>query len=98
MIGKAARINSPTVASSLAFNDDFRQQLASTARLNNAKSKDTSLKRIWHAWHRPNQWQSIWRVGNGAIDHARDSGRAKKRHAGASIFNIPFQPFQIVII
>ena len=98
MIGKTARINSPTVTLGFAFNDDFSKQLASATRLNNAKGKDTSLKRIWHTRHRPKQRQPIGRIGNRAIDHARNTGRAKNWHPCARIFNIPFQPFQIVII
>ena len=96
--GKAARIARPHIPFGRPLGDPFGQHLARPARLADAKGKDTSLKRIWHTRHRPKQRQPIGRIGNRAIDHARNTGRAKNWHPCARIFNIPFQPFQIVII
>ena len=96
MICKAAWVYSPAICLCLAFDNPFRHQLASPASLYDAKGKYTGFKGIFNARHRPDKRQSIWRVGNRAIYNTGDTCCAKYRHTCTGIFNIPFQPFQII--
>ena len=98
MVGKAARVDGPAIRFGFALNNHLSQQFASPASLNNTKGKDACLKRIRHARHRANQWQTVWRVGNRPIHHTRNTSGAQQRHPCAGIFNIPLEPLQIVII
>ena len=98
MIGKAPRVNRPAVAFGFALNNHLSQQSTSATSLNYTKGKDTSFKRIWHTRHRPNQGQPVRSIRNRPVNHPRDAGRAQKWHSCTSIFDIPFKPFQIVVI
>ena len=96
MVGEPARVHGPAVAFGFTLDNDLGQKLAGAAGLNDAEGKDAGFKGVRHAGHLPDQRQPVRRVRNRPIDDARDPRRAEKRHAGAGILDIPFQPLQIV--
>ena len=66
----APRIDRPHVPLGLTLGDPFGQNLTGAATLRDAKGKHAGLKGIRHARHRPDQWQTVGRVGDRAIDDA----------------------------
>ena len=96
VIGKPAGITRPHIPFGLPGSDPFRQHLARTPGLGDAKGKHTSLECIPDPRHRADQGQAIGGIGDRAIDHLAHPGLGQNGHAGHRILHIPFQPLQIV--
>ncbi len=93
---KAARVDIPHVPLRLTRHDPFGHNLARAAALRDAEGKAMRLKGIRHAGHRAEHRQAIRRIGDRPVDHPPHTALAQKRHPRHGVFDIPFQPVQIV--
>ena len=96
VIGIAARIAGPHIPFCLSLGHPFSKHFARAAPLGDAKGKDTGLKGIGHTRHGPDEGQAIRCIGNRAIDDLGHAPFAKDWHTRQSVFDIPFQPVQII--
>ena len=94
--GVAARSDGPHVPLGFAMHDPFGQDLARPAPLGDPEGKAVPLKRVFDAGHGPEQWQSVGRVWDRSVDVAPHTGCAKGRHPLHCVFDVEFQPLQIV--
>src|SRR6056300_307309 len=77
VISITTRIDRPHIPFGLSFDHPFRQYLARAARLRDPKCEYTSLKRIWHTRHRPDQRQTIGCVWNWTVDYSANARGAQ---------------------
>ena len=96
VIGVASRVAGPHVPLRLAFDHPFRQHLSGAAGLRNPEGKNASLECIGHPRHRPQQRVAVRGIGNRSVNYLGDSGFRQDRHSCHRIFQIPFQPVEIV--
>ena len=94
--GVAARVDIPHVPLRFALRDPFGHHFARTAPLRDPEGKTMRLKGVRDARHRAEHRQAIGRIGDRPVDDPSDAALAQERHPPHRVFDIPFQPVQIV--